>query len=190
MATAPKPRPTASRALARQRDPNVARQAAAEAGFRAVQAGENVLRVLVFVRCSTRSCGTLLGVVVDTDQGPAFWSWITWMTRERYDAETAVLRRRARGSYPGEAEIVRRNRELLKSRGVDPGPQRLASARRVPHRRDVFDLLNADGVHPDLATRCRRHGFAMADRAALMEKVREAQLLQQPVNLGIHHPPR
>ncbi len=196
MATAPKPWLVDSAARARKKAAGVARRASwppprdsAEAGLQALQpfAGEEH-RVLLFIRCATKGCGRNLAWVVDTDDGPVFWSVIQSQSPEHHDNEMRILRRMRVGN-PGELERVIRNRRMLQAMGAKLGPlfpEAVRSARVRPLRRDVFDLLDAAGVHPDLETRCRKHGFATVERAALMQKLRIARKAPKPLTLWVH----
>jgi hypothetical protein len=109
--------------------------------------------------------------VVATEAGPVFWSVLSSMTPERYDAETEVLRRARQGSWPGEVELVARNRAIILAEGGKLGPM-APERRRLPLRRDVFDLLAAEGDHPLLEVRCRKHGPGEVDRAKVIDALR------------------
>lgn len=198
MATAPKPRSTPE-GRAFRRAASAARRAAwpppkdaDEAGFRAMQPyGGDSHPLLVVVRCSTKGCGKALAWVGETDEGPVFWAVITWGAPERREIEKDQIRRMRSEQYPGQMDDLRRNRAAIKAAGGRLQPMFPKAPKRLPHRRDVFDLLDADGDHPDLATRCRTHGFALVQRELLLEKVREAMTLpeaKRPLVLGIHHP--
>lgn len=208
MARAPKPWLNDPDWPARQRARAAARRAswppakdAAEAGIRALQPhGGDSHRILVFIRCGKhRGRHRNLAWVCATDDGPVFWSVITWGAPERREIEKDQIRRMLSGSWPGERELVERNRALLRSQGykLEPPRWRLPDGLRpgtprTPNRRDVFDLLDFPGAHPELEVRCRVHpsnrpgGIAIVDRAALMERVRAAPSSRQPLTLWVH----
>lgn len=156
--------------------------------------------MLVFIRCGKhRGRGPALAWVCATDDGPVFWSVITWGAPERREVEEDQIRRMLSGSYPGERETVERNRRFLRAQGYEleplwarlPDGLRPGSPRK-PHRRDVFDLLDFPGPHPELEVRCRSHSTgrpdaaaAVVDRGALMERVRAAPRSRQPLTLWI-----
>ncbi len=52
--------------------------------------------------------------------------------------------------------------------------------------RDVFDLLEFDGPHPQLEVRCRHHRSTTLDRELVMDRVRASLRATRPLTLWVH----